>query len=794
MSTRVYFLLAVFLLAPLSLVACSSSLSQDALNKDLVTIPELGDRTPSVTNTAIFAPKTPSIRAPNEVTFNLWWRYTGNKELAVLIDRAITNSQMLQIAAQRVVQAKARFVQSGAQNMPTINAQAGYNIETPTNGIGSVPAGSKPKGKGELEIGLTGSYTLDLWGQRKSLAQSADLKLKQAVFQYDAQLLELISQLSKNYFEYLSLNDRIKNTQETEQALTAMLLAMEDRYRLGDATIVELQIQRSSVYSSRLRLPTLLKDRQQLKYEIAHLMGISPDYLELSNLGLASVSLPQDVQGISTAHLLRRPDIRTIESGMLAADADLDVARKALLPGLTLVADISSGVHSPADLFQPNTLVWNFLSTLSATVFDGGAKEQEVKYAQAVRNELIESYVNTVHNGLRAARSAITELEFSGERLAIQQESATAAKIAQDFGFDSYAVGGIDFLTFLNSTQSYQERQDSVYQFELEYYQAFVDFYSALGGGIPYREISAHNPVFKASEDLATKLEESVGWLDKPKEFTDSPWLVKLAGVFDRFAIEALMRDLPRRYTNLQPAKTLIVEKVGVDIPTPANDAVWYSVNFTGFEQEQDAVAWCQMLRSVQQRCVIYQPVENFEYVGLFNIADIEQRADRLDPALFANALAAEPNAWQTLNKTAADNTTSFDEAASLSFGQRYSLLNMAANQAWLIDNQTYQVQRISLGETLELGGVLTSLDADHAVINFQNKDYLLYPLYRVASVEAGPDGQIFARMHWGRSNQEVYHYRIGDSLHGGGIINLINPQQVGIDWQGKQILLPILN
>ncbi len=770
-----------FILITLGLTACSASPSQDELTKDIITLPEINDQIPAITNTALSAPKTPSISAPNETTFNLWWRYTGNKELAMLIDRAITNSQMLQIAAQQVVQAKARFIQAGAESMPSITAQAGYSVEAPTDGIGSVPVGGRTRGTGELEVGLSGSYTLDLWGQRQSLAKSAELKLKQAVFQYDAQLLDLISQLSKNYFQYLSLNDRINTTKETEQTLNAMLTAMEDRYRLGDATIVELQMQRSVIFGSRVRLPTLLKERQQLKYEIAHLMGISPDYLALSNLGLASISLPQDVQGISTAHLLRRPDIRAIESAMLAADADLDVARKALLPGLTLAADLSSGVKSPSDLFQPNTLVWNALSTLSATVFDGGAKEQEVKYAQAVRNELIESYVNTVHNGLRATRSAITELEFSGERLALQQESTQAAKVAQDFGFDAYSVGGIDFLTFLNSIESYQERQASLYQFELEYYQAFVDFFAALGGGIPYRAINEHH----------SSVNEA-GWFDKPKTFTKSPWLVKLAGVFDRFAIEALMRDLPRRYTSLQPAKTLMVEKVGVDSPTPANDAVWYSVNFTGFEQEQDAVAWCQMLRSVQQRCVIYQPVENFEYVGLFNIADLEQQADHLDPALFAHALAAKPKAWQTLDNT--EPAVSFDEANSLSFAQHYSLLNIAGNQAWLIDNQTSQVLEVNLGETLALGGVLTNLEADHAVINFQNKDYLLYPLYRVASIETAADGQVFARMHWGRSNKEVYHYRVGDSLYGGGVIRFINTQQVGIDWQGTQILLPSLN
>lgn len=798
----------LLLLPVLVLLGCTSTSSQDELTKDRVILPEIGDERSTATNTAELIPKTPTILAPNDATFNLWWRYTGNKELEILIDRAITNSQTLQIAAQRVIQAKARYVQAKAQGLPLITAQTSYNLEAPPGGIGTVPRGQSPRQQKELEVGLMGSYTFDLWGQRKSLSESADLKLKQAVFQYDAQLLDLISRLSKSYFQYLSLNDRIRNTKETEKALTSMLLAMEDRYRLGDATIVEMQIQRSAIFNSRVRLPTLLKERQQLRYEIARLIGIAPSALQLSEAGLKSVSLPQAVEGISTAYILRRPDIRTIESGMLAADADLDVARKALLPGLTLAADLSSGVRTPADLFQPNTLVWNALATLSATVFDGGAKEQEVKYAQAVRNELIESYVNTVYNGLLAAQTAITELEFSGERLALQQESAKAAKVAQDFGYESYSVGGIDFLTFLDSMEAYQERQDSFYQLELEYYQAFVDFYSALGGGIPYREISKSNPVFKADKNqpaiyqtsaqvtTSEKNQLETGWFDTPKNYTPSPWLVKLAGVFDRFAIEALMRDMPRRYESLQPAEALIVEQIDVSIPTPAGDAVWYSVNFTGFEQEQDAIDWCEMLRSKQQRCTLYRPTENFEYLGLFSINEIEEQALPSETLLTLRNSSEQSNKRldnQKINYSEYGNQSSV-QLTSLEFGRLYSLLKTEAGQAWLINNHSYAIQPATVGDTLAFGSKLKKVDSNRVLITYQNKDYLLRPIYRLEGIEKRSDGQLIARIHTGGQQGKIYYYRVGDKLYGGGLVKAITTEKINIDWKGTQLSLPIMD
>ena len=783
----------------LFLVMAGCASAPDELSDDIVAVPELADDVSSVENDARFARKSPSISVPDDTAFNFWWRYTGNKELEWLIDRAITNSQLLQIAAQRVVQAKARALQAGASSMPSLTATAGYSAEGPEGGLGTVPVGGNVKTSEELEIGLSGRYSPDLWGQNASLANSAQLKLKQAVFQYDARLLELVSQISKRYFQYLSLNDRIRNTKETEKVLTSMLLGMEDRYDQGDATVVEVQIQRSAVYNSKVRLPTLLKDRDKLVFELARLIGVAPGGLHLTEDGLNSISFPSSISNVSTAYVLRRPDIRAIESGMLAADADLDVARKALLPGLTLAADLSTGSGNPADLFQPNTLIWSALATLSATIFDGGSLEQEVRYAQAVRNELVESYVDTVMNGLLAARSAVTELEYSGERLDMQRESAKAAKIAQDFGFESYSVGGIDFLTYLDSMQSYQDRQDSLYQLELEYYQAYVDFYSALGGGIPYREISQEQAVYQQKPDAADAdilSPETVvkrrylqtGWLNDPEPLTDDPWLVKLTGVYDYFAIDALLRDLPRRYETLKPADRVLVEKIGVslgkdDERPKVTDAVWYSVNFAGFSNKAEAQNWCQQLRKQQQRCVVYSPEENFEYVALFDVDEVERRSYDEGESILAKRHAAEREAEKATLRN----------SDGIALGRLYSLLKIEGSSAWLIGNRSHRIWRFDVGDRLAYEGKLKSVNPNRAIVSFDRRDYLLRPIYRVEGVEEGAQGRLFARLRWGGPSGQVYYHREGDRLYGKGIIESITKNSIQVRWAGQLISLPVM-
>lgn len=777
----------------LSLLVLGCTPVPEKMSDDIVVVPEIADEAASVIrNTSLESTKN-TVQIPGDENFDLWWRYTGNKDLELLIDRALVNSQPLQIAAQRIIQAKAQVAQAKAEGLPSLRFQASVDEGAPVGGIGSVPRGELPSSQRAYEVGLAGSYTFDLWGQRHSLTQSAELKLKRAIFQYDAQRLDLISQLAKSYFSYLSLNDRIANARATEEALSAMLQAMQQRYDQGDATVVEMQIQRSAIFSSRVRLPTLLKDKQQLEFEIARLVGVAPGNIDLTHKGLSSVNIPETVQGISTAYVLRRPDIRAIESGMLAADADLDVARKAMLPGLSMSADISSAARTPADLFQPNTLIWNMLATISANIFDGGAAEQNVKFAQAVRNELVESYANTVYNGLTAARTALTELEFSSSRLSMQQTSADAARVAQEFGFESYSVGGIDFITYLDSMQSYQERMDALHQFELQYFQAYVDLFAALGGGIPYRSVLKSSPVFEADELPNLKILPKAtvtsqryrvdGWLEQPEYFSQSPWMVKLTGVYDRFATEALLRDLPRRYETLKPAKDIFIENVdvGIDTDNPLEDTNWYSVNFVGFESEVEAQGWCERLREQQQRCVVYQPNENFEIVAKFNIDLMQKRASLANDSYLAR---------QKAKRSAIENTAkSSDE---LEYGSLYSLLKIEDGHAWLIGNRSHRVWRFPVGASLAYKGSVKSIMPHRVVLTQKGQDFVLRPIYRVDAITHGSKGERFARMRWGGKSGEVFFHRVGDRIYGRGLIRSISDKGVVVDWKGKRVTLPL--
>src|SRR3990167_3418200 len=106
-----------------------------------------------------------------------WWRMLGSPELNALVDRALANNADLRIATLRIIQAKARADQANADERPVITAPYQAKAEAPENGIGSVAPGETIKSRRTYQLSLRGDWRADLWGERSSLAEAADMQL-----------------------------------------------------------------------------------------------------------------------------------------------------------------------------------------------------------------------------------------------------------------------------------------------------------------------------------------------------------------------------------------------------------------------------------------------------------------------------------------------------------------------------------------------------------------------------------------------------------------------------------------
>lgn len=472
-------LLCLFLLA-----GCATK--RDVYNVPVVPLPERFEKIPTVMDAAdakndvVVAPQ-PAL-ALNEV-LEEWWHLLGSRELDDLMDRVLVNNPDLRIAALRIAQTKARLDQAGADKLPVISAPVQVNTTAPEFGVGSVAPGGKITSRTTYQASLQGNWRPDIWGERAALYESAELQLWRATFQRDDTQRTVVANVVSTYTEFLSLNDRLKVANETAKALSEMLASVDARLEAGDATVTEMEQQKTAVYSVKATIPVLEQQREVVLNRLASLAGTLPGKLSLGDFGLDSVRFPGVLPGVPSALLLRRPDVRVVEARLLAADADIDVARARVLPPLDLSAQVGYGSLFMAQLFSPQSLLWNAVANLSATIFDSDKRSLEVDFAKAVHEEMVETYIRVIKDAVREVDDALSAIRFTGNRLEAQQTAKDSALRAWNFSQESYMAGAVDHLVVLDTERTYHRNLDDWYNVRMERYRGLISLFSALGGG-----------------------------------------------------------------------------------------------------------------------------------------------------------------------------------------------------------------------------------------------------------------------------------------------------------------------
>jgi len=426
--------------------------------------------------------KQPIPASPLSATLPEWWRMLGSEELNHLIDRALANNHDLRIASLRVAQLKARMEIAGADKLPTITLPIRTETNYPEWGIGN-PNNSN-RSRSNHQISLRADWRPDLWGETASMYESAEFQLMRATYQRDDMQRIVAARIAADYLEYLSLNDRLRATRQTEKTLREMFESVKARMDIGDATITDLEQQRAAGYAVRATIPVLEQQRVVLHNRIASFVGTVPEELKLSGQGMDSVVFPAVLPGAPSTLLLRRPDVRAVEARLLAADADIDVARARLLPPLDLTAQAGFGSLYLSRLFSSPTLWWQTIANLSITLFDSGKRDNEVKFAKAMHEEMVETYIRVLYDAVREVDDSLGAIRHMSKQLEEQSIATESSFRAWNYSQEAYHAGALDYLVVLDTERTYHRHLDDLYRYKMERYRGLVDLFSALGGGV----------------------------------------------------------------------------------------------------------------------------------------------------------------------------------------------------------------------------------------------------------------------------------------------------------------------
>ena len=185
--------------------------------------------------------------------------------------------------------------------------------------------------------------------------------------------------------------------------------------------------------------------------------------------------------GVPSELLSRRPDIASAEAKLAAAQADVTVARAAMLPKLTLTASLGTGADLASDMLR--TTFYNLSSGLVAPVFNNGRLSAERDKATARQQELLETYRGAIINGFADVEKALNIIRGLDEQRQWQGEELSQAQSAFDIAQSRYQAGAEDLLTVLQTQRTLYAAQDLNVQLRLSRLQASIALYKALGGG-----------------------------------------------------------------------------------------------------------------------------------------------------------------------------------------------------------------------------------------------------------------------------------------------------------------------
>jgi outer membrane protein TolC len=213
--------------------------------------------------------------------------------------------------------------------------------------------------------------------------------------------------------------------------------------------------------------------------------------LSLDQERFDQLSGPAIDAGVPSQLLSRRPDIARAEAELAAAQADVTVARAAMLPTLTLTAEIGSGADRASDILR--SPFYNLTAGLLAPVFNNGRLGAERDKAVARQQELLETYRGAIINGFADVEKALNSIRGLDEQRQWQGEELRQAQTAFDIAQSRYQAGAEDLLTVLETQRTLYAAQDLNVQLRLSRLQASVALYKALGGGWQSIEVTGRS-------------------------------------------------------------------------------------------------------------------------------------------------------------------------------------------------------------------------------------------------------------------------------------------------------------
>lgn len=407
-----------------------------------------------------------------------WWRGFASDELAGLIGRVEANNLELANSERNLRAAELALTGAGLDRFPSPSLDAG---------AGGSYAGSRPRdgdfrdGGGDavdVTLGVDYANVLDRRPRfaaataryGSSLARAADARLR------------IVAAAAAGYFRILLIRDRMAAARLNLANAEAIARIVGARVDAGTALASEGLRQRIVVRRLANALRTLELDALKARASLALMVGESVWDFDIEGRTLADLAVPAVVPGLPSELLLRRPDIVQAEAALREARADVDLARLAFLPRISLTGSGALG-STLADLAGDAAASVGATSGLALGLFDLGRRQRGLETSRLRLESLLADYRRAVIGAFNDVEVALADIDLLGRLGEVLAEDVALARESLRITEARYREGVQEFEALLGAQDALYAARNAVLDNKLATLLAAVDLHTALGGG-----------------------------------------------------------------------------------------------------------------------------------------------------------------------------------------------------------------------------------------------------------------------------------------------------------------------
>ena len=411
-----------------------------------------------------------------------WQQFFNDEKLQTLITQSLEHNKDMQIAVLNVQRVRGLYQIEDSALYPSLDLNASgtrQRLPADLSGTGDAAISSQYS----ATVGIT-SYELDIWGKVRNQSKQALQNLYSTeLSQYSTQV-SLVAELANAWLNYAADQQLLKLAQDTLTSQQESLSLTQKSFDLGAASKITLEQLRSTVATAKVDIATYKRLLQRDKNALDLLVGkpVASDLLPSKSLD-SLLSLPAIPVGLPSDLLTQRPDIKAAEHLLLAANANIGIARAAFYPSISLTANAGTASSDLSDLFDAGSGTWSFVPSVSLPIFNMGRNQARLDVAQADQEIALVTYQQKIQQAFREVSDALADRQGYQEQLDALDMLLKSRQSTFDLSQARYDNGADSYLQVLDAQRTWYSAQQQNIVGQQALLASKISLYKVVGGG-----------------------------------------------------------------------------------------------------------------------------------------------------------------------------------------------------------------------------------------------------------------------------------------------------------------------